>query len=69
MIVNSKLRKWGNSVGVVIPLDKIREVRMKEGEEVVVEVRKKESLREVFGSLKDWKIGSQKFKDEVREDE
>jgi antitoxin component of MazEF toxin-antitoxin module len=69
MIVNSRLRKWGNSVGVVIPLEKIREARMKEGEEVVVEVRKKNVLKEVFGSLKGVKIDSQKFKDEIREEE
>ena len=39
-----------------------------EGEEVIIEIRKKHSVKEVFGSLKDWKIDSQKMKDEARKE-
>ncbi|MEK6873549.1 MAG: AbrB/MazE/SpoVT family DNA-binding domain-containing protein [Nanoarchaeota archaeon] len=66
MKVQTVLRKWGNSIGVVIPKKVIEKERLREGEEVFVIIESKNDLKEVFGSLKDWKIDSQKLKDELR---
>ena len=46
-------------IGVFKPLER---VELKDGEKVKIEVRKN-----IFGILKDWKVDTQKLKDELRE--
>lgn len=52
--LNTKLRKWGNSLGIVVPLKAIKDRNIKEGTEVKVEIMQKKGnpLRETFGTLK-----------------
>ena len=52
--IKTKLRRWGNSFGVVVPLNKINQENIKEGEEVVILINKKKSnvLKETFGTFK-----------------
>ncbi len=67
--LNSKLRKWGNSFGIVIPQSLVKG-NLKENEEVKIFISPKEdSIKDLFGKLKKWKINSQNFKDEIRRDE
>lgn len=66
MLIQVKLRKWGNSMGIVIPSEILRENSLKEGEDVIIEIKKKEGMRKIFGSLRNLKIDSQKMKDELR---
>ena len=68
MIIESKLKKWGNSIGVIIPSEALKEENLKDGEDIVIEIKKKNKVRDLFGSLKDWKIDSQKLKEELRKD-
>ena len=68
MKVQTVLRKWGNSIGVVIPKEIIEKEQLREGEEVFIIIESKNDLKEVFGSLKDWKINTQKLKDELRKE-
>ncbi len=69
--VKTKLRRWGNSFGVVVPLDKVNNAGVKEGEEVTILISKtnRNVVDEIFGSLKGWKIDTQKVKDELRREE
>ncbi|MBI2448755.1 AbrB/MazE/SpoVT family DNA-binding domain-containing protein [Candidatus Pacearchaeota archaeon] len=62
------MKKWGNSIGIVIPNRAIIEKNLKEGEEVIIDIKKKDKIKEIFGSLKDWKIDSQKMKEELRKE-
>ena len=51
--VETKVRKWGRSFGVVIPKDKVRDEKIKEDETVRLLITKKPNvLRETFGTLK-----------------
>lgn len=52
--IKSKLRRWGNSFGVVIPQKKLEGSKIKEGDEIVIFMKDGEEnvLREMFGSLK-----------------
>ena len=48
-----KTKKWGNSVGIRIPKKTAEELGIKEEQEIIIEIRKKENpLRELFGALK-----------------
>jgi len=66
MKVQTKLRRWGNSIGIVIPKYLLEKEKLIEGEEVTVIIENKNDIHEIFGSLKDWKIDSQKMKEELR---
>jgi bifunctional DNA-binding transcriptional regulator/antitoxin component of YhaV-PrlF toxin-antitoxin module len=68
MVIHTKLRRWGNSFGVVIPSETLREEDLKEGQEVIIEITRKKDMKKIFGSLRGWKIDSQKLKDEARKD-
>ncbi len=51
--VETKVRKWGRSFGVVIPKEKIKEERIKENETIMLLIGKKKNvLREAFGTFK-----------------
>lgn len=69
MEIVARLRRWGNSFGIVIPRDIIVGKNLRENEEVIIKVERKNDLKEIFGTLKGWKINSQKAKDEIREEE
>jgi len=62
-----KARKWGNSLGIVLPQEFVKEENVEEGDEVVVR-KKKHDLRALRGILKGKaKMTSQEFKDRARE--
>ena len=51
--VETKVRKWGRSFGVVIPKEKIKEEGIRENETIRLLIGKKKNvLRETFGTLK-----------------
>ena len=67
--VETKVRKWGRSFGVVIPKDKIKEEGIKENETIKLLIAKRTNvLKETFGTLK-LKRSTQEILDESdRED-
>ena len=63
--LKTKLRKWGNSLGIVIPLNKVKNENIKEGTEIKVLIKKDENvLKETFGTFK-FKKSTQKMIDEI----
>lgn len=53
MNIQVKTKQWGNSIGMIIPTEVVRELSISPGEEVVVNIQKSSDvLRELFGSLK-----------------
>ncbi len=67
MITKTTTKKWGNSLGVVLPRETVVDMNLKEGEIITIEITKKENpLRESFGALK---IGDpEKILKEVRKE-
>src|SRR5438445_3926800 len=49
MQVKAKLRRWGNSYGVVLPKDVMEKEGLKEGDEVDMSVRRASVIRRLFG--------------------
>ena len=60
------VRKWGNSLGIILPKDYLTQRHIKEDDEIIVEAFKPADLSDIFGSRK-LKISGQKLKDLVRE--
>ena len=60
------IKRWGNSVGVVLPKELVEKEKLKEEDKVLIEVVKEANLENLFGSLKR-KMSGQEFKDMVRQ--
>ena len=66
-MVYVKIKKWGNSLGITLPVNIIRNKKIAENEIIEIEIKKKnEPLKRLFGTLSR-KISTQKLKDEIRE--
>jgi antitoxin component of MazEF toxin-antitoxin module len=49
----SKTRKWGNSLGVIIPKNVVDELHLTENQEVIINIQPKEHvLKELWGFAK-----------------
>jgi antitoxin component of MazEF toxin-antitoxin module len=60
------IRKWGNSLGVILPKELVEKEGLKENKKVIVHIVKKADISHLFGLL-ERKMSGQKFKDMVRE--
>jgi len=57
-------KKWGNSLGVIIPKNDAFELGLHEDEEIAIDIVKKDSpLKELFGFGKSNKITKQQFEE------
>ncbi len=65
MAIRTVVRKWGNSLGVVIPREEASKEGIKENDEVEVVVRKATDIRQLFGKYKFKDL--QGVKEELRE--
>ena len=65
MLIRTTVRRWGNSLGVIIPKDSALKEGIKENDEVEITVKKAVDLRSLFGKYKFEDV--QKVKDELRE--
>ena len=61
-----KTRKWGSSIGVVLPKEVVDEIGIRPNEKITIEVKKRPLAKEFFGLLKDWKRPTQEIMDGVR---
>ncbi len=66
MQFKAKTKEWGNSLGIVIPKETVKRTHIKPNEEIIIEIKERNILQETFGTIKEWKINSQKAKDELR---
>ena len=52
-MIISKTRKWGSSLGVIIPNDVVKELKLHENQDIIIDIKPKDNpLKELYGSLK-----------------
>ncbi len=63
-------REWGNSIGITLPSEVIKEKKIKPNQKIRIEIKDepKKPLPDSFGFLRGLKIDSQKLKDKLREE-
>lgn len=62
----TKLKAWGNSLGVILPKERLKEEGLSINDEVEVILRKKSnSFKDAFGKLKEFKAKSSKSTEEI----
>jgi len=70
-MIAGKIKKWGNSYGILIPKKDMVDMDLKEDQEVILDITKKENpLKELFGFAKKNKIdgSTEEIIKEVRKD-
>ncbi|MEK6932309.1 MAG: AbrB/MazE/SpoVT family DNA-binding domain-containing protein [Nanoarchaeota archaeon] len=68
MAIEVKTKRWGNSIGVVIPSETIERLNIKPEEEIIIEIEKKNNvLKEMFGKAK-FKKSAKKMIEDFRMD-
>ena len=66
MEIETKTKRWGSSIGVVLPKALTDEIDIKSDEKITIEVKKRHKAKEFFGLLKEWKRDTQEIKDVAR---
>lgn len=69
--ITTKIKKWGNSLGVILPKKTVEEEKLKEGSEISIFIQQKNITRvkDIFGLLKGKiKRSTQEILDEVDKD-
>ena len=62
--IETKIRKWGNSYGIIVPLYSLDEGRFKENEEIIaILIKKGNVIKETFGKVKFKKSTEQMMKE------
>ena len=60
-------KRWGSSLGVIIPKEVVEAKKIREHDEIILEVKKRPLAKEFFGRLKGkLKKSGQELKDEAR---
>ena len=67
-MVRARVREWGNSLGIIIPQEKVEEAGLVKDQEVTIDLKVENPLKAAFGTIKDKKIDAQKAKDELRKE-
>ncbi|MDP3728940.1 MAG: hypothetical protein Q8R18_05835 [bacterium] len=66
MKTEARVKSWGSSLGLIVPKEVVKKEHLSDGEQVIIDIQKKKNIKDIFGSLKGWKIDSQKMKDTMR---
>lgn len=65
MMTEVIVKKWGNSMGIVLPKSLIEKEKIKANQKIVIQVIKRVDITDLFGSLK-LRESPQKLKDRGR---
>lgn len=65
-ILRTEVKKWGHSLGIIIPTTVAKKLTLNEHEKVEVKLKKTGELMELFGALK-FKEPTEKIKKELKE--
>ena len=67
MEIKTIAKKWGSSIGIILPKSIIEANRIREHDEIVIEIKKKTLAGEMFGKFPRLsKKSGQELKDEAR---
>jgi antitoxin component of MazEF toxin-antitoxin module len=66
MAIHVRLRKWGNSMAIIVPTRVVEEKGLKENDQILVQIVKEADLSKIHGLIKKRKMTGQEMKDMVR---
>ncbi|MBS3137337.1 AbrB/MazE/SpoVT family DNA-binding domain-containing protein [Candidatus Woesearchaeota archaeon] len=60
-------KKWGSSLGIIIPKEIAQKRNIKENEKIIVEIKKGVLAKEFFGLFKGWNKSTDELKKEMKQ--
>ena len=68
MEIKTKAKRWGSSIGIILPKSVIESNKIRENDEIIIEIKKPVLAGELFGKYPEWKSkkSAQELKDEAR---
>ncbi|MEK6860267.1 MAG: AbrB/MazE/SpoVT family DNA-binding domain-containing protein [Nanoarchaeota archaeon] len=66
MAIEVEIKKWGNSIGIILPKSLICEEGLRENDKIIINIVRKSDLSKTFGREKR-SMSGQEFKDIVRQ--
>jgi len=67
MEIKTVAKKWGSSLGIIIPKEIVEARRIRENDEITIEIKKRLLAGELFGKFpRKSKKSAQEIKDELR---
>lgn len=61
-MITCTTKRWGNSLGVLIPRQEVRQHHLQENQQIIIDIVKVENpLKELFGFAKDNPITKEEF--------
>ena len=64
--IETKTRRWGSSIGLVLPKKIVEEEGIKPNEKIIINIKKRPLAKEFFGKFPNWGKSTQELKDEMR---
>jgi len=66
MEIEAVAKRWGSSLGIILPKLVVEANKIRENDKIIVEVKKRPIAGKLFGKLKNWKKPTQEIKDEMK---
>ena len=66
MKFEAQTKKWGSSLGIILPKPIVETHHLSEKERIVVEIHKKHKAEEFFGMFPHWKTPTKQLKQEMK---
>ena len=67
MEIKTKAKRWGSSIGIILPKSVIDARKIRENDELIIEVKTQPVMNDLFGKFpRKSKKTAQKLKDEAR---
>ena len=67
MEIKTKAKKWGSSLGIILPKLIVEARKIRENDDVIIEIKNRPIAGKLFGRLKGkFKKSTQELKDEAR---
>ena len=65
--IKTTAKKWGSSIGVIIPKEVVEAKKIKENDQIIIEIKTRPLAKEFFGIFKGKiKKSAQELKDDAR---
>lgn len=67
MELELKTKKWGSSLGIIIPRNIVVKEQIDAGQKIIVEIKKKPKMSDIFADLSNWTRSTDEIKKEMKE--
>ena len=65
--IKTKAKKWGSSIGVIIPKEVVESKKIRENDEIIIEIKSRPLAKEFFGKFpRKSNKTAQELKDDAR---